>query len=151
MSAPRSLPSAVTTLADAMGQLHRSASLSLVPSWLALVYIRSLSWSLAAFCVAGAYALVSALALALADADLGLLARGHAASDAFLDKTVLIVGASRGLGAELARHLAKAGAVLILASRSEDDLQVRSPQLLRCNAHRQVQVHAFSARVSVTA
>ena len=61
----------------------------------------------------------------LADANLGLLMKGHAASDSFMNKTVLVVGASRGIGAALAKHLAAAGAVLILASRSEADLTVR--------------------------
>ena len=124
MSAQQALPPAAVTLADMMGQLHRTSTLSIIPSWLALVFVRNLSWSLATCCVALAYVSISLLCLALADADLGLLTRGHADRDAYLNKTVLIVGASRGLGAELARHLAHAGAVLILSARSESDLQV---------------------------
>ena len=41
----------------------------------------------------------------------------------FNGKTYWIVGASEGLGRELARHLTKAGARVILSARSEDRLQ----------------------------
>ena len=39
------------------------------------------------------------------------------------DKVVLITGASRGLGVEMARHFGRAGARLALAARSQTDLE----------------------------
>ena len=74
--------------------------------------------------LAAALLAITLAALAAADADLALLRRGRADGDAFTDKTVLVVGARRGLGAALAQHLCKAGAVLILAARNEADLLV---------------------------
>lgn len=62
--------------------------------------------------------------LATADANLGLLGKGPPKKDAFLGKVVLVVGASQGLGAALARQLAQQGARLILSSRSVAALQV---------------------------
>jgi len=43
--------------------------------------------------------------------------------DFYAGKTVLITGASRGIGAEFARQLAHRGARLLLTARSEEDLQ----------------------------
>ena len=42
---------------------------------------------------------------------------------AYKDKVIIITGASGGIGSELARQLAKQGALLVLASRDLDRLQ----------------------------
>jgi NADPH:quinone reductase-like Zn-dependent oxidoreductase len=123
--ASRVLPIATFTLSDIAGQGYRAASWLCVPGALYLMVFKGFSVLPAAACALAAFMLTTIVAIALADTDLSLLTRGHGAPDAYLNKTVLIVGASRGVGATLARHLARAGAVLILAARSEGDLQVR--------------------------
>lgn len=120
------LPRASITLSDVVGRT------SVVTPWLAAAGAATMlvragaSLASALLLAALAFAFVTLLCIAAADADLGLLQQGHAPSDAFADKTVLIVGASRGFGAALAQHLCRQGAVLILTSRSVEDLQVRN-------------------------
>jgi NADPH:quinone reductase-like Zn-dependent oxidoreductase len=118
-----SVPRPTVTIADAIGFLSRYSPVlaGALAGW---------AWSAGAslaFCsiLFAVGLLVSAIvSIAAIDANLGLLRKGHASSDTFMDKTVLIVGASRGVGAALAQHLANQGAILILASRNEADLQV---------------------------
>ncbi|HMU87847.1 MAG TPA: SDR family NAD(P)-dependent oxidoreductase, partial [Agitococcus sp.] len=43
--------------------------------------------------------------------------------DAVNNKLILITGASFGIGEETAKHLAKAGAIVLLVARSADKLQ----------------------------
>lgn len=113
------------SLADRAAQLCGAHLWCIIPLILYIVFIRGFSVVWAVAFSLGCQVLYSVLALAVADADIGLLACGPAPEDAFRDKTVLVVGASRGIGASLARHLSKAGAVLILAARREADLQAR--------------------------
>lgn len=47
----------------------------------------------------------------------------------FKDRTVLITGASMGIGAAIARHLAAESATLILFARSDDKLKALSKEL----------------------
>ena len=49
----------------------------------------------------------------------------------FKDKTVIITGASMGVGAECARAFAKQGAKLVLAARGEQRLQEFASELER--------------------
>ena len=58
------------------------------------------------------------------------LMRGRQAVD-FRGRTVLITGGSRGLGLEIARHLASEGANLVLVARSESELQEAQTELER--------------------
>lgn len=44
-------------------------------------------------------------------------------------KTALVAGASRGIGLEIARHMAAAGASVILAARSKDALEARAAEI----------------------
>lgn len=67
-----------------------------------------------------------------ADADLALMSRRDPPAGAWQGKVVWVVGASQGLGEELARHWAAAGARLVLSSRSLDKLQAVKE---RCCAH----------------
>ena len=50
-------------------------------------------------------------------------------TDGIKDKVVVVTGASSGLGAEAARHLAKAGAKLALGARRTDRLQALAEEL----------------------
>ncbi len=59
-----------------------------------------------------------------ADADLTLLSKPPPPPGAFHGKVVWIIGASQGLGEELAKYWAAAGAKLILSSRSLEKLEV---------------------------
>jgi hypothetical protein len=97
--------------------------------WIPLVWFAGLilGYSTAVIAVWAALGLpcMFLFTLAVADADLALLGCGNVPLDKYMGKTVLIVGASRGLGAALAEHLARAGALLILAARNEHDLLVR--------------------------
>jgi short-subunit dehydrogenase len=59
-------------------------------------------------------------------------------------KTVLITGASRGIGAEAARIFAEAGANLVLMARSEDALREVAAKFLgdtNLGPHKQEQEH----------
>ncbi|GBG62383.1 hypothetical protein CBR_g30337 [Chara braunii] len=58
-----------------------------------------------------------------ADADLTLLGKGPPPPRAFEDKVVWIVGASQGLGEELAHRFCLLGAKLILSARRETELE----------------------------
>jgi short-subunit dehydrogenase len=53
----------------------------------------------------------------------------------FQDKVIWITGASSGIGAELGKQLAKAGALLILSARSEDNLNLLKSQLTDSDKH----------------
>ena len=44
-------------------------------------------------------------------------------------KTALVAGASRGIGLAIARHMAAAGARVILAARSERELELRAAEI----------------------
>ena len=122
MGAPRITPS------DASAMVWRAATFIGAPALAAYWLMHGMS-AAAALLAAIAFAAVTTLvALAAADADLALLSKGPAAKDTFDNKTVLIVGASRGIGAALAQHLSQLGAVLILAARNETELQVHPPQ-----------------------
>src|ERR1039457_5378037 len=44
-------------------------------------------------------------------------------------KTALVAGASRGIGLEIARHMASAGASVILAARSKDALEAHAAEI----------------------
>lgn len=59
------------------------------------------------------------------------------------DRGVLITGASRGLGAALARELAAAGARLVLVSRGAEELQEVTTSICRAGGT----AHAFAADV----
>ncbi|HEV2211812.1 MAG TPA: SDR family NAD(P)-dependent oxidoreductase, partial [Gammaproteobacteria bacterium] len=59
-------------------------------------------------------------------------------------KTVVLTGASQGLGAVMARALAAAGAQLVLAARSEDKLQSLAKELTSSGAR------VLSVRCDVT-
>lgn len=59
-----------------------------------------------------------------AHADLKLLSKTSPPPDAFQNKVVWVVGASQGLGKTLALYFARAGAHLILSSRSLDKLEL---------------------------
>jgi short-subunit dehydrogenase len=72
--------------------------------------------------------------------DQALLTGDHEMFD-FKQKTVLITGASMGIGAEFARQLAKQGAALILVARSDDKLRALADELRRLH---QVRVDVWS-------
>jgi hypothetical protein len=74
------------------------------------------------------------VAFACADANLGLLIKGSAPAGALQNKRIVVVGASRGFGAALAKSLAERGAVLVLSARDRGQLEVR-PLLLDCRSH----------------
>jgi hypothetical protein len=118
------VPRPTITAADAVGFLSPYSPL-LAGAFASWSWSRGASLTVCLIVFVAVLLLAALVSFATADANLGLLRKGHASSDAFMDKTVLIVGASRGLGAALAQHLAKQGAILILASRNEGDLQVR--------------------------
>lgn len=58
----------------------------------------------------------------------------------FSDATVLVTGASSGLGAEFARRLAGEAGTLILVARREERLQVLREELVRANPGLRVEV-----------
>lgn len=60
------------------------------------------------------------------------------AADFFLDKSVLITGASAGIGAELAWQLAQAGAQLTLAARRKDRLESLAEKIVAAGKSRPV-------------
>ena len=56
----------------------------------------------------------------------------------FRDKTVLVTGASSGLGVEFARQVARQGARVIIVARSEDKLRHLAPELTQLSGHESV-------------
>ncbi|KAL6761352.1 hypothetical protein V8C86DRAFT_2536220 [Haematococcus lacustris] len=78
--------------------------------------------------------------LVLADCDLRLLSRGLAPPGAFTGKVVWVVGASQGLGKQLALYWAARGAKLILSARSEERLQAVAEEARRLVPAEEVQV-----------
>lgn len=60
------------------------------------------------------------------------------------DRTALVTGASRGIGADCARALAEAGAAVALAARTLDDVEAVAAEL-RAEGH---DAHAFSCDVT---
>lgn len=85
-------------------------------------YIAQSGWWLTAMAVV-AFLLYTLFRFAHAYADLSLMSkRRRVPKDGFKGKVVWIVGASQGLGEELALYFAKSGAKLILSSRSKDNL-----------------------------
>jgi short-subunit dehydrogenase len=69
----------------------------------------------------------------------------HYDTQSFAGKVVLITGASRGIGAEIALQYARAGANLALVARSQTTLDARRDEILRERPSAQVLV--FSADV----
>jgi NAD(P)-dependent dehydrogenase (short-subunit alcohol dehydrogenase family) len=69
----------------------------------------------------------------------------HYDAQTFAGKVVLIAGASRGIGAEIALQYARAGANLALVARSQTTLDARRDEILRARPSAQVLV--FSADV----
>lgn len=63
-------------------------------------------------------------------------------SDPFRDRTVVVTGASRGLGETFATALAERGARLVLCARSADDLARVADLAARAGPHRPVTVEA---------
>ncbi len=63
----------------------------------------------------------------------------------FKDKTVLITGASRGIGREFAKVLAPLGAHLILTARTESDLEVLAKELAKTHGTR---THVFTENLA---
>ncbi|KAK9812257.1 hypothetical protein WJX73_008262 [Symbiochloris irregularis] len=70
-----------------------------------------------------AYHLWKLIRLARANADLHLLSKKQLAPQAFNDQAVWIIGASQGLGRELALQLSRSGARVVLSARNEGKLQ----------------------------
>src|SRR5436305_12278873 len=60
-------------------------------------------------------------------------------------RVVLITGASRGVGAAVAHALSEAGAKLVLASRSGDDLGIHGAVAQACDVRDPRQVEAIVA------
>jgi short subunit dehydrogenase len=52
----------------------------------------------------------------------------------FAGRAVIITGGSRGLGLLVARQLAEAGALLTIAARNSDELEIARSQLIACGA-----------------
>lgn len=71
----------------------------------------------------------SAVALAMADANISLLIRGKHSADAYEGKFCVVVGGSRGFGQAIAVYLARAGASVVLCARGTAQLQVLPLQL----------------------
>src|SRR5437763_3139311 len=56
--------------------------------------------------------------------------RDHEMEMALTGKVALVTGASRGIGAEIARELARAGCAVALAARSGDELRARAAEIV---------------------
>ena len=59
-------------------------------------------------------------------------------------KTALVAGASRGIGLEIARHMAAAGASVILAARSKEALEAFLPRYGAAQGRLAPLIEAFS-------
>jgi hypothetical protein len=118
----------MATLADIAAGLLQASFLAAVPLALLFALVPFIPSTAA---VAGSLVAVCVLFLVtflIADADLGLLAQAPPGPEAFTDKTCVIVGASRGLGAGLTTALCGRGAKVIIASRNVAQLEVRALQ-----------------------
>ncbi|KAK9861783.1 hypothetical protein WJX84_007658 [Apatococcus fuscideae] len=80
---------------------------------------------------------------ARADADLRLLSKHHPSQQSFKGQVIWIIGASQGLGEELAKWFAAHGAHLILSSRRLDQLQRVAGALYRTGSEQQIQCLPF--------
>ena len=69
----------------------------------------------------------------------------HYDAQTFAGKVVLVTGASRGIGAEIALQYARAGAKLALVARGQAKLEARRDRILR--EHPSAQILVFSADV----
>jgi NAD(P)-dependent dehydrogenase (short-subunit alcohol dehydrogenase family) len=75
----------------------------------------------------------------------------HYDAQTFAGKVVLVTGASRGIGAEVARQYAHAGAKLALVARSQANLEARRDAILLERPSAQVLVFSADARDVVRA
>jgi len=82
------------------------------------------SYAAIAAAIVVALALLRIFKFIKANADMKLLSKPPLSSNAFRNKVVWVVGASQGLGEELALQWAQAGARLIVSSRTLGKLQV---------------------------
>eukprot|EP00892_Ulva_mutabilis_P004882 jgi/Ulvmu1/2766/UM014_0224.1 len=109
---------------DAGAMLARSTLWTALPIMITVSLLAGLPMKFSIVTALTAMFLACAVALCLADADIHLLMRGKHPKDAFTGRTCVIVGASRGFGAALAKYLAKSGATLVLCARGTAQLQV---------------------------
>lgn len=83
-----------------------------------------IGWQEIVICAVALHTLRKIMTFALSNCDLDLFSKRDPPSNAFKGKVVWIVGASKGLGQELALHFASLGAKLILSSRSVEKLEL---------------------------
>ncbi|XP_031249352.1 dehydrogenase/reductase SDR family member 7 isoform X2 [Pistacia vera] len=74
------------------------------------------------------------------DGDFTLVSKRHVKQEEIEDKVVWITGASRGIGEELVKQLAKLGAKLILSARNEAELERVRKQLTGKYAPNEVEI-----------
>ena len=82
-----------------------------------------IGWQEVVLCAIALHTLRQIMTFVLANCDLDLFSKRDPPSNAYRGKVVWIVGASKGLGQELALHFASLGAKLILSSRSAEKLE----------------------------